>query len=184
MNFLSVITKLNIFFAQPMPPGTQEPVSRRERKSSQKEPIPNHSWCKCNSNDNPGTIGHFTKHNLAITKPANKLVFDDETVGNSWTFSRNHFRCFKIFFSALFRNRQEEQRQQETMDEMFVEFFDAIDDLSDNEMEGTSGMGLGLVIPKLKTDGHLGARSETLKAVMNSWRCQTSAGVSMYPLVI
>ena len=65
-----------------------------------------------------------------------------------------------VFFSAgicdLFE-RQEEQRQQETMDEMFVEFFDAIDDLSDNEMEGTSGMGLGLVIPKLKTDGHLGA---------------------------
>lgn len=41
------------------------------------------------------------------------------------------------------------------MNEMFVEFFDAIDDLSDNEMEGTTGMGLGLVIPKLKTDGDL-----------------------------
>lgn len=54
-------------------------------------------------------------------------------------------------------SQKEEQRQQETMDEMFVEFFDAIDDLSDNEMEGTSGMGLGLVIPKLKTDGEISA---------------------------
>eukprot|EP00913_Durusdinium_trenchii_P034205 g32012.t1 len=44
------------------------------------------------------------------------------------------------------------------MDEMFVEFFDAIDELSDNdELEGTSGMGLGLVIPKLKTDQEIAA---------------------------
>ena len=70
------------------------------------------------------------------------------------------FGVSKFSFRLEFFDWKEEQRQQETMDEMFVEFFDAIDDLSDNEMEGTSGMGLGLVIPKLKTDGHLGARSE------------------------
>lgn len=35
---------------------------------------------------------------------------------------------------------KEDQRQDAAMDEMFVEFFDAIDDLSDNEqLEGTSG---------------------------------------------
>ena len=35
---------------------------------------------------------------------------------------------------------EEDERQDATMDEMFVEFFDAIDELSDNdELEGTSG---------------------------------------------
>eukprot|EP00438_Fugacium_kawagutii_P022710 Skav203979 [mRNA] locus=scaffold94:761447:764423:- [translate_table: standard] len=56
--------------------------------------------------------------------------------------------------SKQYQSSQEERRE-EAMNEMFVEFFDAIDDLSDNEMEGTTGMGLGLVIPKLKTDGDL-----------------------------
>lgn len=55
-------------------------------------------------------------------------------------------------------SQKEDERQDATMDEMFVEFFDAIDELSDNdELEGTSGMGLGLVIPKLKTDQEIAA---------------------------
>ena len=54
---ITKLTKLNIFFAQTMPP-TQEPVSRRQRKSSQKEPS-----VISNSIDNPETIGDFTEHN-------------------------------------------------------------------------------------------------------------------------
>ena len=55
---------------------------------------------------------------------------------------------------------KEDQRQDAAMDEMFVEFFDAIDDLSDNEqLEGTSG-NHG-IIQEVHTGNQYGKRHES-----------------------
>ena len=51
----------------------------------------------------------------------------------------------------------QERGPAETMDEMFEQFFDAIDDLSDSELGNSCGTGVGLVIPKLRNDSEIAA---------------------------
>ena len=63
----------------------------------------------------------------------------------------------------------------ETMDEMFEQFFDAIDDLSDSELGNTCGTGLGLVIPKLRNDSEIAAHYNVPLHAIN----QLKAGLSM-----
>mmetsp|Transcript_102036 Transcript_102036/g.243313 ORF Transcript_102036/g.243313 Transcript_102036/m.243313 type:complete len:350 (+) Transcript_102036:44-1093(+) len=53
--------------------------------------------------------------------------------------------------------KEESRSRTETMDEMFEQFFDAIDDLSDSELGNSCGTGLGLVIPKLRNDSEIAA---------------------------
>ncbi len=54
--------------------------------------------------------------------------------------ARLHFHIPNFPKFLVYHWAKEDQRQDAAMDEMFVEFFDAIDDLSDNEqLEGTSG---------------------------------------------
>ena len=72
------------------------------------------------------------------------------------------------------KEEPEARSRQETMDEMFEQFFDAIDDLSDSELGNTCGTGFGLVIPKLKNESEIAAHYNVpLQAIhqLKAWPC-------------